>query len=154
MAEQSRYREQLAESSQAVADRVGMADWTLVYQSRSGRPEDPWLGPDVSDYLREAKRAGLQAAVLCPIGFVCDHIEVLYDLDHEAAEAARSIGLTMTRASAVNDHTVFLDMMADVVLATIARYATGRPLPIVHRDEIGPAGSGHASAPFDTSARS
>ena len=78
---------------------------------------------------------GLRSAVLCPIGFVCDHIEVLYDLDHEAAEVARSIGLTMTRAAAVNDHPVFLDMMADVVLATIARYATGRPLAIASYEE-------------------
>jgi ferrochelatase len=127
MAEQCRYREQLAESSRAVADRTGMADWTLVYQSRSGRPQDPWLGPDVADYLREARAAGLQAAVLCPIGFVCDHIEVLYDLDHEAADVA------WTRAAAVNDHPVFLDMMADVVLGTIARFSTGRPLAIAPR---------------------
>ena len=85
--------------------------------------------------LREARVAGLQAAVLCPIGFVCDHIEVLYDLDHEAADVARSIGLALTRAAAVNDHPVFLDMMADVVLGTIARYSTGRPLAIAPCEE-------------------
>jgi ferrochelatase len=131
MAEQSQYREQLAESSRAVADRAGVSDWALVYQSRSGRPQDPWLGPDVGDYLRETKAAGVAAAVLCPIGFVCDHIEVLYDLDREAAEIAESIGLPMRRAAAVNDDPLFLDMMADVVQATLRRYGSGRALEIV-----------------------
>ena len=92
-----------------------MRDWALVYQSRSGRPGDPWLEPDVCDYLRQARADGLAAAVLCPIGFVCDHIEVLYDLDREAAEVCREIGLPMARAEAVNDDPLFLDMMADVV---------------------------------------
>jgi ferrochelatase len=130
MAEQSRYREQLAESARLVAAAAGIADWALVYQSRSGRPEDPWLEPDVCDYLREERRRGLQAAVLCPIGFVCDHIEVLYDLDREAAEVCREAGLPMARAESVNDDPQFLDMMADVVITTIERYH-GRPLPIV-----------------------
>jgi ferrochelatase len=71
--------------------------------------------------------------VLHPIGFVCDHIEVLYDLDREAADVCREIDLPMVRAQAVNDDPLFLDMMADVVLGTIHRYARGRPLPIVAR---------------------
>ena len=129
MADRSRYREQLHESARLVAERAGMADWALVYQSRSGRPQDPWLEPDVCDYLRAERAAGLDAAVLCPIGFVCDHIEVLYDLDREAAAVAAEVGLSLTRADAVNDDPVFLDMMADVVLATARRYARGRPLP-------------------------
>jgi ferrochelatase len=135
MAEQSQYREQLTESARNVAERAGVAEWALVYQSRSGRPQDPWLGPDVCDYLRESAANGLQAAVLCPIGFACDHIEVLYDLDHEAAAVARSLGVPLARAAAVNDDPLFLDMMADVVRATLERYATGRPLPIAHWDE-------------------
>jgi ferrochelatase len=114
-----------------VAERAGIADWTLVYQSRSGRPGDPWLEPDVCDYLRHARAEGLEAAVLCPVGFVCDHIEVLYDLDREAAEVCRAIGLPMVRAEAVNDDPVFLDMMADVVLRTIDRYRRGRPLTLL-----------------------
>lgn len=129
MAERSLYREQLSESTRLVADASGIRDWALVYQSRSGRPEDPWLEPDVCDYLREAHADGLAAAVLCPIGFVCDHIEVLYDLDQEAAQVCREIGLPMTRAEAVNDDPRFLEMMADVVVRTIQRY-TGRPLPM------------------------
>jgi ferrochelatase len=130
MAEKSRYREQLLESSRLIADRTGMRDWALVYQSRSGRPEDPWLGPDVCDYLRQERAAGLRAAIICPVGFVCDHIEVLYDLDHEAATVCRDIGLPMARAEAVNDDARFIDMMADVVQRTIDRYRSGRPLPI------------------------
>jgi ferrochelatase len=133
MAESSRYREQLRESARLVAETAGLSDWALVYQSRSGRPGDPWLEPDVCAYVRSAREGGLQAAVLCPIGFVCDHIEVLYDLDHEAADVCRDIGLPMVRAEAVNDDPLFLDMMADVVLRTIRRYQSGRPLPIVAR---------------------
>jgi ferrochelatase len=130
MAEASRYREQLLASGRLVAEKAGVSDWALAYQSRSGRPGDPWLEPDVCAYLRSAREGGLPAAVLCPLGFVCDHIEVLYDLDHEAAEVCRDIGLPMVRAQAVNDDPLFLDMMADVVLRTIRRYERGRPLPI------------------------
>jgi ferrochelatase len=129
MAAASRYEEQLRRSAQLVAEAVGMRDWVVVYQSRSGRPGDPWLEPDICDYLRGERAVGLEAAVICPIGFVCDHIEVLYDLDREAADVSREIGLPMTRAEAVNDDPLFLDMMADVVLRTIARYDSGRPLP-------------------------
>ena len=129
MAARSRYREQLRESARRVAEAAGLPDWVLVYQSRSGRPEDPWLEPDVRDYLRDQHAAGLAAAVICPIGFVCDHIEVLYDLDREAADLCRAIGLPMTRAAAVNDDPIFLDMMADVVLDTIRRFGTRTPLP-------------------------
>lgn len=129
MAEQSRYREQLCTSARLVAEQAGIADWALVFQSRSGRPEDPWLGPDVGDYLRAERAVGLRAAVLCPIGFVCDHIEVLYDLDQEAAGIAREIGLPLARAQAVNDSPLFLDMMTDMVLRTIRRPT----LPLVAR---------------------
>ncbi len=130
MAEASHYERQLLASAAEVADAVGLT-WALVYQSRSGRPSDPWLEPDVCDYLRRERAAGLEAAILCPIGFVCDHIEVLYDLDREAAAVCRDIGLPMVRSEAVNDDPLFLDMMADVVLDTIAWYKDGRPLPIV-----------------------
>ena len=130
MADRSRYREQLQESARLVAAAAGLSDWALVYQSRSGRPEDPWLDPDICDYLRAERARGLTAAILCPIGFICDHIEVLYDLDREAADVCREVALPMVRAEAVNDDPLFLDMMADVVLQTIRRHASGRPLPI------------------------
>jgi ferrochelatase len=140
MAERSRYREQLLDSSRLVAEAAGMRDWALVYQSRSGRPEDPWLGPDVRDYLRASKRDGLAAAVLCPIGFVSDHVEVLYDLDREAAEVCSEIELPMARAEAVNDDPLFLDMMADIVVRTVRRHEHGRALPIAPRPESPTAG--------------
>jgi ferrochelatase len=126
----ARYQLQLDQSAARVADRLGRADWALVYQSRSGRPEDPWLGPDVCDYLRAERASGLEAVVICPVGFVCDHVEVLYDLDREAARVCREIGLAMVRAPTVNDDPAFLDLMADMVIRTWKRYETGVPLPI------------------------
>jgi len=131
MAEASLYREQFAESARLIAAVAGIADFALVYQSRSGRPEDPWLEPDIADYLRTEHAAGLRAAILCPVGFVCDHIEVVYDLDREIAEMCADMGLPMARAAAVNDDPMFLDMMADVVQRTVRRYQGGRALPIV-----------------------
>ena len=119
------------ESAAAIAARLGRSNCALVYQSRSGRPEDPWLGPDIGDYLKEEHRKGLRAAVLCPVGFLCDHVEVLYDLDVEAANVCREIGLPMARASAVNDHPRFIDTMADAVIQTVRRYDHARPLQIV-----------------------
>jgi protoporphyrin/coproporphyrin ferrochelatase len=107
--------------------------YAIVYQSRSGRPEDPWLGPDVCDYLRAERARGLAAAVLAPIGFICDHIEVLYDLDVEAAGVCREVGLPMVRATAVNDHPRFLDALADAVVETCRRYDRARPLQVVAR---------------------
>jgi protoporphyrin/coproporphyrin ferrochelatase len=131
MAQTSPYREQLRETAEKVAARVGRADWALVYQSRSGRPQDPWLGPDIGDYLRTARSEGVDAVVVAPIGFVCDHIEVLYDLDTEAAAIARELGMAFARAESANDDPMFLDMMADVVLSVVRRYATGTPLALL-----------------------
>ncbi len=131
MAQRSLYERHLEESARAIAARLETDNFALVYQSRSGRPEDPWLGPDVGDYLRDEHANGLQAAVLCPVGFLCDHIEVLYDLDVEAATICRDIGLPMVRASAVNDHPKFIQALTDVVKATVVRYAHARPLQIV-----------------------
>jgi ferrochelatase len=144
-----RYAQQVTESARLVAAAVGFHDWTVVFQSRSGRPEDPWLGPDVCDYLRAvvapsvaqdfspARPAPARAVVLIPIGFVCDHIEVLYDLDHEAAQVCRDIGLPMARAKTVNDDPAFLDMAAEVVTDVIETYRSGRPLTIVSNDLAG-----------------
>ncbi len=130
------YRAQFEETARLVHEAIEDVEGVprtraCVFQSRSGRPEDPWLGPDVTEYLRDARAAGLEAALLCPIGFVCDHIEILFDLDVEAAAVCRSIGLAVARAGAVNDHPRFLDMMADVVMRTWRRYEPGRPLEIV-----------------------
>ena len=136
MAEGSRYETQLRESAALVANRLGVTDWALVFQSRSGRPQDPWLEPDVCDYLRaERARCGLKTVVLCPLGFVADHVEVLYDLDYEAKAVCDELGISMRRASTVNDDARFLDMMADVVRATVNRYQGSRPLQIYSEHE-------------------
>jgi ferrochelatase len=103
----------------------------VVFQSRSGRPEDPWLGPDICDYLRGEASKGLRAVVIAPIGFICDHIEVLYDLDVEAAGVCRELGLPMARAQTVNDHPLFVEALADAVIDTYRRYDRARPLQIV-----------------------
>ena len=138
MAARYPYEEQYAASARLIAEavraRTGLAlPHVSVYQSRSGRPEDPWLGPDICEFLRQHKRDGqLEAAVIVPAGFICDHIEVLYDLDTEAAAVCAEIGLPMVRARAVNDHPRFLDMTADVVMDTLRRYAGTRPLPLAH----------------------
>lgn len=139
MAERYPYAAQLTETAAAVtADLVSSGHLppdsgatALVYQSRSGRPEDPWLGPDVCDYLREEAARGLRAAVLSPIGFVCDHIEVLYDLDVEAMGACRDAGVVMARARAANDHPRFIGTIVDAVAQVLARFRGARPLPIV-----------------------
>jgi ferrochelatase len=138
MAARYPYQLHLRETAEAVAEMVRVklrrpapVEHALVYQSRSGRPEDPWLGPDVCDYLRQEAARGLAAAVLSPIGFLCDHIEVLYDLDVEAADVCRQFSIPMVRARAVNDHPRFADAMANAVLQTIERYSAGRPLPLV-----------------------
>ena len=132
MARQFPYEAQLRASASLIAAAAGRADWTLVYQSRSGRPGDPWLEPDVCDYLRQERAAGLDAAVLCPVGFLCDHVEVLYDLDVEAAETCRESGIAMARAEAVNVHPQFIAALADAVADVWNRYQGGRPLSIAH----------------------
>ena len=131
MAAACRYETDLRETAERVAARLETDDWVLAYQSRSGRPEDPWLEPDVCEYLRTAHDRGLRAAVIAPIGFVADHIEVLYDLDTEAAEVCRDLGLPMRRAAAVNDHPAFIDTLADVTQRACEQARCRRPLPIV-----------------------
>ena len=136
MAARYPYQEQYETTARLIAARLRSSTnlplpAATVYQSRSGRPEDPWLGPDVCEHLRDQKAAGLlDVAVVVPAGFLSDHIEVLYDLDTEAAALAAELGVPMVRARAVNDHPAFLDMLADVVRATVSRYAAGRPLPL------------------------
>ena len=147
MAQAYPYQEHLRQGASRVADRAGVSDWALVYQSRSGRPEDPWLEPDIGDYLRTEGGRGLRSAVVCPIGFIGDHIEVLYDLDMQAAAVAREVGVAMVRAKTASDHPAFLDAMADVVRQTWTRYASGRPLVLVAPpDWSGPDGRGAASS--------
>jgi len=115
MADGSPYVAQLATAARMVAERLGHARWSVAYQSRSGSPRDPWLEPDVGDAIRALAGAGARDVVVAPIGFVCDHVEVLYDLDVEARQVAGQLGLAFHRAAALNDHPAFLELLADLV---------------------------------------
>jgi len=114
----SGYSAQLTQSCRLVAQELGMERWRLTYQSRSGNPRESWLEPDVGRVLPEL--AG-QMAIVMPIGFICDHVEVLYDLDVEAASIARAAGVGMRRAPTVGDHPLFIRMIADLMRRAIAR---------------------------------
>jgi len=117
MADTSDYVQQLEEVRRLVSARLGVSDDVLVYQSRSGAPGQPWLEPDVLDYLREVKASNrASAVVLAPISFVSDHMEVLYDLDVEAKELCDSLGLPMTRAKTVGVHPKFVAMIRELIL--------------------------------------
>jgi ferrochelatase len=93
--------------------------WRLVFQSRSGGPHDPWLEPDVCDAMREEAGRGAAAFLVVPIGFLCDHVEVLYDLDVEAAEVAGALHRPFARAPAVGTHPAFISLVADRALEAL-----------------------------------
>ncbi|HEY3065583.1 MAG TPA: ferrochelatase [Methylomirabilota bacterium] len=115
MAAASPYVSDLTWAAREVVSRVGHPRFSIAYQSRSGAPGDRWLEPDVRDVLKTLAGDGERAAVVVPIGFVCDHVEVLHDLDVEARDVASELGLVLHRASAVNDHPEFIAMLADLV---------------------------------------
>jgi protoporphyrin/coproporphyrin ferrochelatase len=117
MAEAGRYVEQLTESARMVAAELGVDAWQFAYQSRSGSPRDRWLEPDINDTLRNLTG---DVAVVVPIGFLCDHVEVLYDLDIEAAQIARELKIRIERAPTVGNHPLFIEMMATIVRGHVA----------------------------------
>ncbi|HEX7173813.1 MAG TPA: ferrochelatase [Pyrinomonadaceae bacterium] len=119
MASNCDYEAQLLETARLVAEGAGRESWRLVYQSRSGAPTQPWLGPDVCEHLRELKSEGARDVVVAPIGFISDHMEVLYDLDTEARQLAEEIGLNMVRAATVGTHPAFVQMIRALVLERI-----------------------------------
>ena len=115
MAQTSQYVQQLLESCRLVSNAIGRADGRLVYQSRSGAPNQPWLGPDITEALREVRSQGITTAVVAPIGFVSDHMEVLYDLDTEAQAVAGEIGLHMLRAATAGADSRFIAMIRELI---------------------------------------
>jgi protoporphyrin/coproporphyrin ferrochelatase len=114
MAQASPYVSDLTAASRAVARRLGHARWSVAYQSRSGSPREPWLEPDITVALRRLAADGDRHVVVIPIGFVCDHVELLYDLDVEARRMAEAAGIGFHRAAAVNDHPEFVALLADL----------------------------------------
>jgi protoporphyrin/coproporphyrin ferrochelatase len=116
MAETSPYVRQLKSACAAVAAACGMSKRQLVYQSRSGPPGQPWLGPDICDTLRQRHAAGMRSVIVCPIGFISDHMEVLYDLDTEARAVCDEIGLKMARAGTAGAHPRLISMVREMFL--------------------------------------
>jgi ferrochelatase len=115
MAKDSPYATQLVSVGSQIASRLCHRHWSVAYQSRSGSPREPWLTPDIGDRLRALALEHALDVVVAPIGFVCDHVEVLYDLDIEAGRLAEALGLSFHRAAAANDHPRFIAMLADLV---------------------------------------
>jgi len=117
MAEAGPYEEQLRESCQLVCQILGRPAAALVYQSRSGPPSQPWLGPDICDYIRQVHSSeGLTDIIVQPIGFLSDHMEVIYDLDTEASSLCRELGVNMVRAATVGVHPAFVSMVRELIL--------------------------------------
>lgn len=112
MAEKSRYAGEVTESARLVAEALSRERWSVAFQSRSGNPRERWLEPDITPAL---EMLGAKAAVIVPIGFLCDHLEVLYDLDVDARKVADEAGIAMERAGTVGDHPAFIEMIASLV---------------------------------------
>jgi ferrochelatase len=112
MAESSAYEKQLRESAGLVAASVGAAKWELVFQSRSGPPTQAWLEPDIGDWLRRERPRDV---VVVPLGFISDHMEVVYDLDTEAAQLAEDLGINMVRARTAGTHPKFIAMIEELI---------------------------------------
>ena len=141
MAANCDYQAQLLETCRLVAAGVRHADWRLVFQSRSGPPTQSWLEPDICDHLAEIKEAGVKDVVIAPVGFISDHMEVLYDLDTEARALADKIGLNMIRAATVGAHPAFVRMIRELILE--------RTTPDAVRRYLGMRGASHDVCPAD-----
>ena len=141
MAATCQYEIQLREASRLIAAGVARDDWRLVYQSRSGPPNQPWLEPDVGDALKEIAPAGGKDVVVVPIGFISDHMEVLFDLDEEAQNIARQLGLHMVRAATVGTHPRFVRMIRELVQERLSENPS--------RLSLGNLGPSHDVCPVD-----
>jgi ferrochelatase len=138
----SQHRETAALVAAGVAERTGIGHgWDLVYQSRSGPQSQPWLGPDVTDHLSHLSAADVPGAVLVPIGFVSDHIEVVYDLDVEAAEAARKLSFPIARAATPGSDPRFVALVRDLVIERLDE------VPPSRRAAFGTLGPSHDLCP-------
>ena len=143
MADRCQYERQLNETCRLVAEQAGVpADrWTLAYQSRSGRPTDPWLEPDILVHLTALHGRGVARVVVQPVGFLSDHMEVLFDLDEEAALKAKELGMDFVRAGTAGVDPQFVEMMADLIVER----TEGRP----DRPAIGEYPASHDVCPVN-----
>jgi len=133
MARNCDYEKQLQETSRLVMEGLGVENLKtencqLVFQSRSGSPAQPWLGPNVCDYLRTLHAGGTQDVVVAPIGFVSDHMEIIYDLDTEARALCQELGLNMIRARTPSTHPAFVEMIRELILERMDPQAPRRYL--------------------------
>jgi protoporphyrin/coproporphyrin ferrochelatase len=124
LAEGDPYQEELLATSRLVAERAGLEDWSFSYQSASETGE-AWLGPDIVEHLDELYGRGVRHVLACPVGFVADHLEVLWDLDTEAAERARELGLRFERIEMPNADPAFIDVLAGIVHRTLSGTPAG-----------------------------
>jgi ferrochelatase len=114
------YRDQLLETSRLVAEQAGLADWSFAFQSASTTGE-PWLGPDILEELDTLAANRVQRVLVCPVGFVSDHLEILWDLDIEAREKAALLGLELERSESLNDDPAFIRALAELVRESLPR---------------------------------
>jgi protoporphyrin/coproporphyrin ferrochelatase len=123
MADTSSYTQQLNEACRLVAERLDRdLDWDLVWQSRSGPPQVPWLEPDVIDHITKLHSAGVEDLVIVPVGFVADHLEVRFDLDVQAAERAARLGINVVRAESVGAHPRYIRMIRDLIVERMTAF--------------------------------
>ena len=143
MARNCDYERQLRETSRLIAEVVGIGPdrWETVYQSRSGRPGDPWLEPDILDQLRDLRRIGVKDVLIHPVGFLSDHVEVLYDLDEEASHLCEELGLAMIRSRSVGTHPLFVTMLRELIEERL------RGVPEDDRPAIGQYAASHDFCP-------
>lgn len=152
MADNCQYATQLNETARLIAERMNVpaSHWRLVYQSRSGRPTDPWLEPDILDHLQSLKDQSVSQVVIAPIGFLSDHIEVLFDLDDEAAVKSKELGLEMVRAGTVGTHPKFVSMIGELIAERLVAGAeTENAACCPERRAIGQFGPNHDVCPTD-----
>jgi ferrochelatase len=122
------YERQLLETCRLVAEGAKHKHWRLVFQSRSGPPTQPWLEPDIRDHLRALKASGTSDVVIAPVGFISDHMEVLYDLDTEARKLADQLGINLIRAATIGTHPKFVRMIRELILERLDGSAPRRAL--------------------------
>jgi protoporphyrin/coproporphyrin ferrochelatase len=140
MAENCRYARQLTEAARLVSDQIGCEAGPLVFQSRSGPPTQPWLGPDILDHVRTIAAEGrAKDLVMVPIGFVSDHMEVVYDLDTEGRALCGELGINMVRAACVGTHPKFVAMIRELIQERMS--------PGVERRSVGSMGASHDVCP-------
>lgn len=130
MADHSDYEVQLQEASRLVAEQIDVTHYALVYQSRSGAPHIPWLEPDILDHMEDLYAQGFTDLIIHPIGFISDHMEVLYDLDTEAVEKARALGITMVRSATVGTHPAFVSMIRELIIERMTENPTRKALGV------------------------